>query len=71
MQWHMTHYTMADGNRLQKLNIKQQRINRAISGGAIVKTGCLLNETVDMWRARVKKREEASGRGLLTVCRAD
>lgn len=42
--------SLPDGNRLQKLNTKRQRINRSISGGAIVKMGFLSNTSVDKWR---------------------
>lgn len=61
---------LPDGNRRQKLNTKWQRINRAISGGAIVKMGLLSNKSVDKWREWVKGKK-GSGGGLLTVCCAD
>lgn len=48
---------LPDGNRRQKLNTKRRRINRAISGGAIVKMGFLSNKSVDKWREWVKGKK--------------
>lgn len=51
---------LPDGNSLQKLNIQWQRINRAISGGAIIKTGgggCQINQLTS-GESELRKKEE-------------